>query len=562
MKKYHLFLVLACIITPIIKAQNSADVSILWKEVTQHIAENKNHEAIPILERIVDDTTVSDDVSIKSYLLLVSLYGENKDLEKMDLSISILNTYANKYPGLIKRLESLRVYYNALSKVSVPLDKNICGIWISGYTIDSKQIPYLVMEITKDESDSLIATIVPYCSFAKEHAIYQKDYYNMSKKNIDQVQMAYTGYIPKNNLASTKDLTIDKNTNLATFYFGDQHLKTGNEFLSQFGVRYIESIVNSMLNSPTLSSGSFFQNMLGQSMINIGGAAMSLWIADMSASQNKVTTLDMLMQEDFPGCSEMTLITRTFIAKSNDAISIKEDTSKYMMYKIYPEYDITFYAGNDDLFGHVIFNKKEYMKNKSYKKISTNRGKYNDLAYKTIYNKIHDFFQKSPYRNDSTIAHKLEEDTTYAHKGLKWGRIDNLFIEYNGYLDQYSTPCGYGYWRDKILKTEYWGGLIKGNLGYHYHGKGILVKKNSRYEGEFHKGKMQGKGVLLEKDSIRYEGEFLKNKQNGYGVCHYPNGDIYEGYWRDNRKEGEGAMKYANGETYSGMWKKDKPVKK
>ncbi|MBI3197840.1 MAG: hypothetical protein HYZ40_10105 [Rhodospirillales bacterium] len=53
----------------------------------------------------------------------------------------------------------------------------------------------------------------------------------------------------------------------------------------------------------------------------------------------------------------------------------------------------------------------------------------------------------------------------------------------------------------------------------------------SRYDGDFHDGKMSGWGVFTTKAGDRYEGEFADDKPNGFGTYTEADGTIYAGLW-------------------------------
>lgn len=57
----------------------------------------------------------------------------------------------------------------------------------------------------------------------------------------------------------------------------------------------------------------------------------------------------------------------------------------------------------------------------------------------------------------------------------------------------------------------------------------------------------------------RYEGEFLRGKMHGRGVYFFYNGDRYEGDFRDGRKEGRGVYTWTDGRRYEGDWKNGVP---
>ena len=78
------------------------------------------------------------------------------------------------------------------------------------------------------------------------------------------------------------------------------------------------------------------------------------------------------------------------------------------------------------------------------------------------------------------------------------------------------------------------------------------------YVGNFSKNNFNGRGTLKYKTGETYEGEFLDDERNGEGVATWPNGDRYEGLWSGDLRNGQGLMVYADGSKYDGAWKEGK----
>ena len=49
-------------------------------------------------------------------------------------------------------------------------------------------------------------------------------------------------------------------------------------------------------------------------------------------------------------------------------------------------------------------------------------------------------------------------------------------------------------------------------------------------------------------------GDLHRGKKNGHGVLKSPNGDIYEGNFVEDQFDGLGVLKYASGDEYGGAW--------
>jgi hypothetical protein len=66
-----------------------------------------------------------------------------------------------------------------------------------------------------------------------------------------------------------------------------------------------------------------------------------------------------------------------------------------------------------------------------------------------------------------------------------------------------------------------------------------VLKDESKFEGNWKNGLMQGKGKWSKKDE-NFEGEFRNSDFEGYGVYYYNNGNRYEGLWSYSNKHGKG----------------------
>ena len=85
-------------------------------------------------------------------------------------------------------------------------------------------------------------------------------------------------------------------------------------------------------------------------------------------------------------------------------------------------------------------------------------------------------------------------------------------------------------------------------------GKIIYAGGDEFYEGDFAKGKMNGKGVYQWPNKCIYEGEFLDGQKHGKGIYKFPDGEVYEGEFVNNVREGFGELK-KNGKIYKGNFK-------
>ncbi len=75
-------------------------------------------------------------------------------------------------------------------------------------------------------------------------------------------------------------------------------------------------------------------------------------------------------------------------------------------------------------------------------------------------------------------------------------------------------------------------------------GRGIILTHKNKllYEGEFSKGKKEGKGKMNMEKHQKYEGEFKAGKFNGEGKFIFTNGDSWKGTFKNGIKEGMGIL--------------------
>ncbi len=86
-----------------------------------------------------------------------------------------------------------------------------------------------------------------------------------------------------------------------------------------------------------------------------------------------------------------------------------------------------------------------------------------------------------------------------------------------------------------------------------FHGKGIMQFANgNRYEGEFADDGQNGKGVFLWKDGRRYEGDWVHGHRTGHGVMQWPDGRHYEGDFLKSQRTGKGVWTSRDGDRYEG----------
>ena len=89
----------------------------------------------------------------------------------------------------------------------------------------------------------------------------------------------------------------------------------------------------------------------------------------------------------------------------------------------------------------------------------------------------------------------------------------------------------------------------------------LLSPISGSYKGKCKKGKANGKGVAIGKDT--YIGHFKQGYPNGKGTYTWANGDEYIGNWCFGKRDGVGILKFnhnGNDSIQEGIWKDDKYI--
>ena len=91
------------------------------------------------------------------------------------------------------------------------------------------------------------------------------------------------------------------------------------------------------------------------------------------------------------------------------------------------------------------------------------------------------------------------------------------------------------------------------------HGRGLIFKNRSRYQGQFSKGKREGYGIMNCDNGDIFAGRFVDDAISD-GTYYYQNtGDIYKGGFRNGLKEGKGTYFYSDGSKREAIFSVDKP---
>lgn len=101
-------------------------------------------------------------------------------------------------------------------------------------------------------------------------------------------------------------------------------------------------------------------------------------------------------------------------------------------------------------------------------------------------------------------------------------------------------------------ESMYFGEVREGEMD----GKGVLITKNSVFEGEWSRSnKVEGVEITAKGT---YKGKFANNERSKVGEFHWNNGEYYSGEWSKGKKHGTGIWKSKKGDVYMGQWVKGK----
>jgi len=80
------------------------------------------------------------------------------------------------------------------------------------------------------------------------------------------------------------------------------------------------------------------------------------------------------------------------------------------------------------------------------------------------------------------------------------------------------------------------------------------------YEGMFEKNLPHGKGIKVSNEKEKYEGDFTCGKKDGYGIQNQEGVYTYKGAFKNDTYDGEGEYVYedATGRSYKGFWENGK----
>ena len=154
--------------------------------------------------------------------------------------------------------------------------------------------------------------------------------------------------------------------------------------------------------------------------------------------------------------------------------------------------------------------------------------------------------------NLSEELNKIE----YEEDNILYGNIApiKIFIKnkgdiqyYQGSFNSKGETHGKGIW----IKNN---NIYYGNFSNDkFNGNGLYINsKGNYYFGEWKNNKIEGKGEIIIDGIESYKGNFKENKKNGKGVENYKNYDVYIGDFKENQKNETGKYIFSNGDIYKG----------
>ena len=351
------------------------------------------------------------------------------------ISLFIFLISSNLFAQQNQDVEKEAKIQNAIAKSQIPFGEDLCGIWVSDYSHPDDNcglfstyhgIPYLVLEISKDSGGYNIR-VFPQCRLAKDCKMYAGGPYKY-KCNI---QRGLPGSAPTC-LAMASDYTIDENNELAEFHFGSEKFKKGNEELAKQSIRAVGELGKTLkqINAADLNKSSAKVDATN-SAIDLGVIGASALLSLLAEPKTTVVAIYMDFYKLFPGCAELTLEQIVSTQRVEEGKQEHRFNKKMILYKLYPDYDITFmHFGCDDTklvgdcplvsFGYKEFSKEELKEKggrKQFKKIGLLE--FNKQSYKKLGEKVTELCEiLYPNGQDNGILQVLDKSFKYATKGL------------------------------------------------------------------------------------------------------------------------------------------------
>jgi hypothetical protein len=533
---------------------------------------------------------------------------------------------------------------HAQKTVSMPCQDDICGIWVSdlSYSYDKNAIgslvgglfhamksvsdlsgkdntmPYVAIEIMKDNNGYYLAQILPYCILANQHKMYNGSPFNYKPRSSKIDANTYFAY--------SNQTIIHSEKNIISFYFGDERFRGSSKQAKELLVKPTVDIIVEMGKAIKQSlaanlAASDFTTSLKIGLTDIGVDLLVAGITKLMEPKKTTTVFNFNMKELFPGCANLDIIETSILEKPSKPTQQTETVTPMRIYKLYPDDNILFAAVANELFGYRKFDKNEIMEMDEYEHLQALKGigYFNKQAYKKLEQQVNDIYES--IAPEDMVMQIIVEDCLdrleFATQGLTYKRIDNKTGKYEGWMDlsgrmnglglcELNTGYKYvGNWENnkfsgkgtlythcpdatkKCPPYEKYEGTFKDgkyhgegkhisdNITYEgyfadgkYNGKGKYKSNNSFYDGEFANGKFHGEGKYTD-DSTFYEGYFVNGKYHGKGNIkrlitgnsEYNSVREYRGYFVGNKYSGTGMLIDINGDVFEGTWKNGYLVK-
>jgi hypothetical protein len=519
------------------------DINTLWEKAQTALTENNHVVAGTLLNRIVSLVSPNHPLFAQSNMLLANIYGNAGNTAKMQEAINTLESYVEIHEQVVSEMDNTGRTAKTVTKI--PFEDDLCGIWVSDFSEDKEGLPYLVLEVVNKDS-KYFARILPHCTLAKKHSMYAGQPFQYLLSNMSgqtsAVKYSTSNTIDlRNFLALTDNLEIRGKSNTAALYFGDETLKESKKGFAESAVHTVGMLVDNLVT-------------------DIVVAGISYLFSELSASKTTVVTLDMHIKRLFSGCADLVLEQTFYTERSNSKKTETQHSGKIMkLYRLYPQYGITFASEGNELFGYREFKKDELLNSDDYKNlVKTNARKdFNCRAYKKLAETVIETAKSSLSGSDSDMVRDIRDNFEYATQGFSYQEIANRNGIYKGWTDISGKSNGYGH---AILNSGYeYLGEWKDSK---YYGTGkYTVPGMGVYTGGFLNGKFHGNGIFAYLSGEQYEGEWKNGKRNGAGKYSMANGIIYEGTWKSDEAQ-TGKIKYPNGDVYEGLCKYDAAAKR
>jgi len=172
------------------RPSGETNLSTLWTQANEAIAANNTNMAIDLLNRIVDIASPNHPLFAQSNILLANLYGDSGNAKQMQNAINALESYVTLHEqiltemGTAKQLNDnllipdsssskptnqiVNKLYDTTVKNNIPFEEDLCGVWVSDYSYDKNSLPYIAMEIVRNEKKEYTVEILPYCTLASQ----------------------------------------------------------------------------------------------------------------------------------------------------------------------------------------------------------------------------------------------------------------------------------------------------------------------------------------------------------------------------------------------------------